>query len=1349
MSVRLPRVLCLGVLAVFTFCLGPAQAQNMTKKFAAGGRHNLVVTCDGKVLSYGTGNVGQLGNGLTGDITTYAVVQEEASAPKDLDDVIAVAAGEQHSLALKRDGTVWYWGYENDQLGNPRSTTKAHVMTMLADVVGVAAGRYHSLAVTRDGKVYAWGRNDNGQLGQGIAIGTFVAIPTEVTGFNPSFPIIAVFAGGDNSGAIDSSGTMYVWGDNLYGQCGVSIAQATKQLTPRTALEFLNVKYAAFGLGHLLFIQKSADELFVRSLGFNNHGQLGVGNALMGQLSTHLVQTVEFPVSSEEPVRVAAGQFHSLALLADGTLYGWGFNKNGELGLGNNTDSFDEPQEVVGLPNVGDEIDAGNNHSLATAHLTARGRCDAINPNAFYRWGVTSYLGPMPSENLPDPKTFGPHDIFCTRPALVLQDVECDDGDGFVTFDILVNDAPNAAATSFDITLQYDDTCLTFDRVTTGALVARKVDPIGVDDSTSGSLVLTFDAANPLVDIIDLMDRGILARVKFEKLDTCCECCCTEVNVTGLTDQLLNWCTQDGRLLCEPAETFTFSATPTSLVWTIADTCDTATALLHDHYAITPTAFNQEVALGNVIRPVAPAKTVQYFLMVRNACRAKTASATITVATNQPPVAVINASTTSVAPGGSVTLNGTASFDPDGAIVSYAWTQVSALQGALQNAGTSIATLIAPATSGTVTVRLRVTDNNGLTGDAFVPITVTATGNLPPNANAGPNQSATVGQLVGLDGTGSSDPDGSIISHSWTQVSGPTVTIISPNNATASFVPLSAGTYVFQLTVWDNQNAEDTDTTTVTVTGAAPGENQPPNAVATANPSSTTPGTVVTLDGTGSSDPDGTIASHAWSLLSSNPAGATVTLNTPNASTTTFTAPAVTQQVILTFQLAVTDNQGATGTTTVNVTVSPTVTPTPNQPPVANAGSDQVVQGLSTVTLDGAASFDPEGGALTQAWALIQAPAGVGVVLANPAALSTTFQAPPGGAQPIVLVFRLIVADLPGATDQDTVTVTVLPSVTPPPAENLPPIAQAGADQYVFEGDMVTLNATGSFDPDGVIVAFAWSLLSGLPVALLDDSAPVTSFMAPPVPPEAGPQGVVLVFRLTVADNLGATAIDDMAVVVLRKTDTTLAPVDGVYKDVPPGMASAAEGPAINAYIQTYKTGSMLAILTPDATKDNFYVFLTPDWTQGMVSVPDLAGKGHSLTLQFISDTEAGAILTLSGQAPRNLSLYKHFGSPEIDTELDGIHKQLHAVNLFAQTYLGEQSALLLFSVDLNQFYVFQDTDISDGIVVPVDLAGEGHALSMTPIGPDVYSVTLVLAGGEVRTYHVSKFFDAPAVVAP
>ena len=142
---------------------------------------------------------------------------------------MAVAAGSQHSLALKADGTVWAWGWgEFGQLGDGSATDRWMPVQVgpLAGVIAIAAGAAHCLALKDDGTVWAWGANRSGQLGDGTTTWGRPT-PVQVRGLTR---VVAIAAGSTHGLALKTDGTLWAWGENYAGQLGNGTT--TQQLTP-------------------------------------------------------------------------------------------------------------------------------------------------------------------------------------------------------------------------------------------------------------------------------------------------------------------------------------------------------------------------------------------------------------------------------------------------------------------------------------------------------------------------------------------------------------------------------------------------------------------------------------------------------------------------------------------------------------------------------------------------------------------------------------------------------------------------------------------------------------------------------------------------------------------------------------------------------------------------------------------------------------------------------------------------------------------------------------------------------------------------------------------------------------
>ena len=477
---------------------------------------------------------------------------------------------------------------------------------------------------------------------------------------------------------------------------------------------------------------------------------------------------------------------------------------------------------------------------------------------------------------------------------------------------------------------------------------------------------------------------------------------------------------------------------------------------------------------------------------------------TVRLNTNLPPIANAGTDQTITLPTNTVTLNGSASTDPDGTISTYAWAKISGpASGTIANAAQAT-TAVNSLTRGVYEFQLTVTDNSGASSKDTVRVTVNPAPNQPPVANAGTDQTITLPtNTVNLSGSASFDPDSTITGYAWAKISGPASgTIVNPAQVTTAVNSLVQGVYEFQLTVTDNSGATAKDTVRVTVN---PVPNQPPVANAGTDQTITLPTNTVNLNGSASSDPDGTISTYAWAKIS-GPASANIA--NPSQATTAVSGLTV---GVYDFQLTVTDNSGASSKDTIRVTVNPA----PNQPPVANAGTDQsITLPTNTVNLNGSASSDPDGTIANYAWAKISGPASASI--ANPSQATTAVN----GLTQGVYEFQLTVTDNSGASAKDTVRVTVNP------APNQPPVANAGSDQTItLPTNTVNLNGSASSDPDGTIASYAWAKISG----------PASATIANPSQATTGVSGLtqgVYEFQLTVTDNSGASAKDTIRVTV-------------------------------------------------------------------------------------------------------------------------------------------------------------------------------------------------------------------------
>jgi hypothetical protein len=502
----------------------------------------------------------------------------------------------------------------------------------------------------------------------------------------------------------------------------------------------------------------------------------------------------------------------------------------------------------------------------------------------------------------------------------------------------------------------------------------------------------------------------------------------------------------------------------------------------------------------------------------------------VNAAPNQSPTANAGPDQNITLPTNSVTLNGSGS-DPDGSIAAYSWTKIAGGAANIVSAN-SASTSVTGLSQGSYTFRLTVTDNNGATAFDDVVVNVNSAPNQSPSANAGTDKTITLPtNSISLTGSGS-DPDGSISAYSWSKVSGGTATINSPSAASTTVSGLAQGSYIFRLTVTDNNGATASDDVNVTVNGAA---NQTPSANAGADQTITLPASSVTLSGSGT-DPDGSIASYAWSKVS----GGSATINSPSSASTTISGLAQGSYI---FRLTVTDNAGATASDDVLVTVNG-----------SSGGGSSRIEAENWSAMSGVLTENCSEGTLDVGWIDQNdwMDYSVNVPTAGSYTINLRIATPYTGAQLQIkngggsVLATVNVPTTGGFQTWQTTTATIslaagtqtirLQSTTGAgwninwleiagaSAANQTPSAIAGADQTItLPTNSVTLTGSGT-DPDGSIASYAWTKISGGAATINAPGAATTTV--------SGLAQGSYIFRLTVTDNAGATASDDVLVTV-------------------------------------------------------------------------------------------------------------------------------------------------------------------------------------------------------------------------
>ncbi len=589
-----------------------------------------------------------------------------------------------------------------------------------------------------------------------------------------------------------------------------------------------------------------------------------------------------------------------------------------------------------------------------------------------------------------------------------------------------------------------------------------------------------------------------------------------------------------------------------------------------------------------------------------------TMQVTVNAAGNIPPTANAGPNQTITLPTSTVTLAGSGT-DPDGTVVAYLWTKISGpVAGTITNptsAGTTVTGLI----QGTYQLELRVTDNAGAFGRDTMQVTVNAAGNIPPTANAGPNQTITLpANSIILSGSGT-DPDGTVVAYLWTKISGPAAgTITNPGTAATSVTGLVQGTYRFELRVTDNGGAFGRDTMQVTVNPV--GANTPPTANSGPNQTITLPANSVILSGSGT-DPDGTVVAYFWTKISGPAAG---TITNPGTAATSVTGMV---QGTYQFELRVTDNAGAFGRDTMQVTVNPVGA---NTPPTANAGPNQTITlPANSVILSGSGT-DPDGTVVAYLWTKISGPAAGTITNPGTAATSVT------GLVQGTYQFELRVTDNSGAFGRDTMQVTVNPV-----GANTPPTANAGPDQtIILPANTVSISGTGT-DPDGTIVAYLWTKISGPAAGTITNPANAATSVTGLV------QGIYR-FVLRVTDNGGAFGRDTMQVTVnppssnipptanAGANQTITLPTNFVIVS---GSGTDPDGTVV-AYLWTKISGPAAGTITNATTPATSITGLAQGTYQFELRVTDNGGAFGRDTMQVTVNAAAGNIPPTANAGP-------------------------------------------------------------------------------------------------------------------
>ncbi len=363
---------------------------------------------------------------------------------------------------------------------------------------------------------------------------------------------------------------------------------------------------------------------------------------------------------------------------------------------------------------------------------------------------------------------------------------------------------------------------------------------------------------------------------------------------------------------------------------------------------------------------------------------------------------------------------------------------------------------------------------------------------------------------------------------------------------------------------------------------------------------------------------------------------------------------------------------------TTNHTISATFSKI-NQAPVANAGPDQTVAPKTKVILNGSGSADPDGNTITYTWTQT---AGQTVTLSSTTSAKPTFTSPQGSSSPITLTFLLTVKDSSGLSSSDSCQVIVQATQS----ANTPPVAEAGPNQTVTAGSSVTLNGSGSYDPEGKALTYLWTQTSGTTVQLSPNNVIYPTFTAPAV---AAGQTLMLAFELRVTDDLQASSADTCIVQVN-------AAADGTPNSSGNSSQTPQNNPPLRPEILYPIEGATGLSTTPTLKSSNFS---DPDAGDSLASSEWLITKANTQTIVLQASRNFGTLNSL--RVPRLvLSTNTTYSCQVRYTDNDGLTSEWST----PITFTTKTSKYTWFSSDVvNDLLSVGQTDLNNNNIPDAD----------------------------------------------
>lgn len=348
------------ILAFIPFSQPVLAADPVFAAVSAGRSHSLAIKTDGSLWYWGTSSLRRPSDGII-----VPSSPSNAVPVKIMENVTAASAGGNHSLVVKEDGSLWAWGLNDcGQLGDGTTADRVDPVFIMDGAVSVSTGYEHSLAIKTDGSLWAWGSNEYGQLGDGTGgeRGDFSSVPVKVLD-----SVASVAAGFKHTLAVKTDGSLWAWGYNIYGQIGDGTHTIYNTVSNETeGIDIIPETHDKPSPVRIMDGVVSVSAGYYQSLAVKTDGSLwawgGLNyNYLGGETSTLTEQYTPVQIMDSVASVSAGGQFTTV-IKSDGSLWAWGYGPRGQIGAGDAVQSVYTPTRILG--GVA-SVSSGDSHSLA------------------------------------------------------------------------------------------------------------------------------------------------------------------------------------------------------------------------------------------------------------------------------------------------------------------------------------------------------------------------------------------------------------------------------------------------------------------------------------------------------------------------------------------------------------------------------------------------------------------------------------------------------------------------------------------------------------------------------------------------------------------------------------------------------------------------------------------------------------------------------------------------------------------------------------------------------------------------------------------------------------------------